>query len=296
MGQKEWLDRLTVLVDALANLLSERHDPFTPAPNGASLADAIRQTLASKTSSGRRAYYVKSLAMYLRRFAEGRENAACASVTTEDVLGYLSKFSGHSSATHLNRISTMFALSVKRGWCHANPCDKIERPTIDAKTIRILTPEQADKLLSFTPQVMRPYLVLCLWCGIRPAECEKLTWADVNLESRTVTINAAASKVRARRVVTLPERAALLLEASPLRHGKISPSSSTVRRWKRSARKVIGGDWPADVMRHTALSYHLAWSGDAGKVATMAGNSVGILKRHYDALASKSDAARFFNL
>lgn len=240
--------------------------------------------------------YVKSLRQYLARFIKGRGKVPICHLRLEDVEKWIATHpNGNSRSTHLNRISTLFAFAVKRGWVPSNPCDRIERITVDAKPIRILTPEQAVALERATPQVLKPYLALCLYAGVRPAEAQKLDWSAISLPSATVIIGEAASKVRARRIASLCKRALQILEAHPIKTGPVAPSASTVRRWKRRMHAVVGGSWPADILRHTALSYHLAMCGDAGKVATMAGNSVSILKRHYDAMASREDAIEFFS-
>lgn len=263
-------------------------------PAGPSVAEAVSRALTAKESAGRRPVYTNSLRQYLARFSNQFGDLPIASVSASDVAEYLAPFRGHSRATHLNRISTLFAYAVRQGWRADNPCDRIERLTIDRQTPRILTPDEVDLILKITPTVLLPYLILCLFAGVRPTETMRLTWADVNLPSRSVTINAAASKVRQRRVVSLPDRAVRLLENHPIRSGPISPSHSTVRRWLRKARLQIGGKWPADILRHTAASYALALTGDASKVATQLGNSPKILLTHYNGLATKQDAERFY--
>jgi site-specific recombinase XerD len=47
-------------------------------------------------------------------------------------------------------------------------------------------------------------------------------------------------------------------------------------------------------IRHTFASYAIAHHKDLARVAAMLGNSPGVIKRHYDGLATPSDAARFF--
>lgn len=249
--------------------------------------------LTAKTEAGRRPIYVNSLRQYLARFAQQFGARPIGSVSTPDVLAYLAPFRGHSRSTHLNRVSALFAYAFKQGWCEGNPCDRIERVTIDAKPIRILSPEEATNLYHATPTVCRPYLVVCLYAGVRPTEARRLDWKDVDLVHDQLIIGAAASKVRARRVVPLPAKAVALLQAHPHKLGPLAPSHSTIRRWQRKLRPMLG-QWDADILRHTALSYHLAYHRDIGLTATIAGNSPTILKLHYDALASRQQAELFY--
>ena len=119
-----------------------------------------------------------------------------------------------------------------------------------------------------------------------------MDWSHVNLQTRTARVEG---KTRRRRIVPLPEIAVAELGKHPLKSGAIAPSNSTVRRWKRAACKVIGLEhWPQDLLRHTAASYLLAWHQDAGKVATMLGNSAAILLTHYHEPVTAENCANFW--
>lgn len=289
-----------LLLDAARRIKMEgcqmlfRENLFSPL-HGLSVGRSTVRLLKAKRKSNRREEYVESLRGYLRRFIVGRSRVPIAAVTTEQIASYLERHSGNSYATNLNRISTLFAFAVQQRWISYNPCDRIERPTIDRKPPRVLTPDEAWLLVQRCSTVCRPYLLLALFCGIRPTEVQRLNWSDINHATKTVTINSAASKVHRRRVVNIPECAATLLANHPVQSGPVSPSAMTLRRCKRKFREILG-DWPADILRHTCASYSLALSGDAGKVATQLGNSPKILLTHYNGLASREDAEQFFKV
>ena len=256
----------------------------------------VTQLLEAKRAANLRPVYLTSLAGYLARFAKGREARAVASVTTQEVEDFLGQFKNHSSrATWLNRVSTLFAFAVRRDYLPKNPCDRLERVTVDRVAPFVLAPGQAQALLTLAPSVLRPYVILGLFVGVRPAELLKLTWAQVCLETKTLTVSEA--KTRRRRIVPLHAKAVALLRACPLQSGKLSPSNSTVRRFKRAARLALGlKSWPSDLLRHTAASYLLALHGDAGKVATMLGNSSAILLNHYHQPVKAEACAEFWRV
>lgn len=258
------------------------------------LETAVAQLLAAKSGANLSRPYLKSLGYYLSRFIQGREQRALASVSATEIEAFLKQFeSANSRATWLNRISTLFSFAVRRDYLPKNPCAVLERITIDREAPFILTPAQSHLLLQLTPTLLRPYLILGLFAGIRPEELLRLEWDAVCLETKTVKVDKA--KTRRRRIVPLPEKAVALLRACPLQTGPVSPSNSTVRRWKRTARLALGlPSWPSDLLRHTAASYLLALHGDAGKVAAMLGNSSAILLTHYHQPVTKEAAAAFF--
>lgn len=259
-----------------------------------SLAEAVKQCVAAKRGANLRPVYLKSLTYYLNRFALGRELSPLESIGSREVETFLAQFPQASTrATWLNRVSTLFSFAVRRDLLAKNPCDRLERISVDRRAPFVLSPGQSQLLLKVTPSVMRAYVILGLFAGIRPDELLKLQWADVDLETKTVTVNDA--KTRRRRIVALHEKAVALLADCPLRSGPVAPSNSTVRRFKRTARAALGLEkWPSDLLRHTAASYLLALHGDAGKVATMLGNSSSVLLSHYHQPVRNGDCGHFW--
>ena len=166
--------------------------------------------------------------------------------------------------------------------------------TVDMKAPKILTPDQAKTLLTIVPAMCRPYLILGMYAGIRPEEIMRLDWSEISLETNTVKVDG---KTRRRRIVNLEPKAAALLSGCPLRRGPVSPSLSTVKRFHKSARAALGlARWPQDLLRHTAASYLLALHRDAGRVATMLGNSASILLSHYHEPVTAADCNLFWSL
>ncbi len=265
----------------------------SPMPARATLA-VMSEMLESKRCANRREFYIKSLRYYLTRFAE--TNPILTAVTTADVEALLAKYPVPSTrAGWLNRINTLFSFALKREYIEKNPCAKVERGTIEHRVPRILTPAEARVVYAACPQASRAWVVLCLWCGLRPSEAALINWEDINLERGTVTVRI--SKVRRFRIVTMTERANALLRPLVKPAGCVAPHATTLRRAVRQMRCALNlARWPQDIMRHTAASYHLALTGDASKVATSLGNSPQILLTHYNGVASLDDAKDFFKV
>ncbi|MEI6078899.1 MAG: tyrosine-type recombinase/integrase [Verrucomicrobiota bacterium] len=239
---------------------------------------AIQDLLRSRTQGNRRTVYLDSLEMYLRRFAKEHSKPVTA-ITTTEIEAWLDQFDNpNSRATWLSRISTLFSFCERKGHILKNPCHSIDRITIDRPAPVILTVAQAEEMVKTCPGTTRPYLILALYAGIRPDEIRRLDWKDICLETKTVKV---FGKTRRRRLVPLHPKAVALLKACCLKCGPVAPSHSTIRRWLRSVRPLLGGKWTADILRHTAASFLMALHSDAGKVAAMLGNSPQILATHY---------------
>lgn len=259
------------------------------------ISDAVVKLLAAKAAQNLRPKYLTSLRQYLTQFIRGRETILMSSISIETIENWflLRHEAPVSQNSNVGRLASLFSFAVKRGWMRENPCDKMDRVYVDMKLPAILTIEQSAQLLQSCPKNIRPYLTLALFAGIRPDEIMRMNWADINLETRTVSVDG---KTRRRRIVRLEQIAVDLLKNHAEQSGPVAPSKSTIRRWRKIAREFIGGKWTADILRHTAASMLLAKYGDAGKVATLLGNSPQILLTHYNNPVAANEAERFWSI
>lgn len=272
-----------------------------PSSSAITLGSAINLCVAAKTASGRRKRYLYSLGMYLRAFAVGRTEIPLQTVSHHEVMEWVSKYSSlQTRSTWINRISTLYEWAIRAGHATVNPCKRVERIRVEQAPPKILSVDQCDGLLRFLrdkhPEGLAWFSIAML-AGARPSEVDRLSWSSVDVPRGIITIDAAASKVRTRRIIhLLPCAKAWLAESErlqahlPLRYGART-------RIMRYVRDHLGlKHWPQDILRHTAASYWLAHRQDAGAVAHELGNSAGILLRVYRELVSREDAERWVAL
>ena len=260
------------------------------------LETAINALLIAKRLANLRPQYVKSLRAYLGQFSRGREETLVTAVDVFMLEDWFAKRSECLSAmaSNIGRLSALFAFCERRGWVNKNPCRMLERPRVERKAPKILTSEQAGKLIAAVRERrphMAPFFALAMFAGVRPDEVSRLSWKSLDLDRGLLTIDASASKVRRRRLVYLEPAAVALLRLG----GRLPVSRATRRRYQSFACAVLGfEEWSQDLLRHTAASYLLALHRDAGKVAFGLGNSPGILMRHYSELVGAEDATKFW--
>jgi integrase len=299
MSQRELVEWATVAEEAAIAEVTPRmmweHYQRSEAPQATvSVGEAIKQLVAAKRAAGRRDRYVVNLSVVLDLFAKTHGSKPVFTITHQDLDKHCLGMSLGYRKTTLGRLSTLFGWCVRRGYATRNPCDRIDRITIEAKPPRILTLDEADKLISFVresiPQAL-PWFALALFAGTRPEETDQIGWPAVNLETATLTIDGATSKVRTRRIVNLQPRAVELLTAG----GMLPVMPRLRRRWQDAVKAAMGWPaWPKDILRHSCASYMLALTKDAPATALQLGNSPAILFRHYRELVSAVDAKRFF--
>lgn len=264
------------------------------------LLEAVASLLEAKKLAGRRPIHITNLRQYLHAFSRGREGLPVAALRVADVEEWL--MAKHPTpggrATGINRLSTLFSYSVRKGWIQSNPCALVERVSIDRQPPKILTVDQSRALLRACMSEVRPWVTLCLLAGFRPTEAERMDWAGMRLkDSRpSATIDGAASKVRRRRIVPLPDAACAWLALDARESGPVVSSRSTLRRFRAKAAGVAGVEWSPDVLRHTFASMRVAAGHPIDTTADEMGTSRRILLTHYRELVRPEDAAEFWRI
>jgi integrase len=271
-----------------------------PARQERTLAELVAEALAAKATAGRRGRYVENLRVVWGAFIRGLESMPVSQVTAGMIEDWLSSrsLSMSTRASQLSRVSTLLAFSVRRGYLESNPAGSIEVPSVQHDRPAVLTVDQCRELIEFVrahhPRLLA-WFALALFAGIRPEECDRMTWSDVGRHS--VTVDAAASKVRQRRIITLETVAKAWLRVARRLGSDLPIPHATRRRAVRAARDHLGlTKWPQDVLRHTAASMLLAIRRDAAAVALELGNSPGVLFRHYRELVTPAEAERWRRL
>jgi len=179
---------------------------LVPVTKPVPLGKAIDALIDSKRSANKRAPYLKNLRGMLSNFAQGREEVSIATIRAADIEEWLAEHASTPGYRHtwINRLSTLFSFARRQDWIAQNPCDRVERVVIDRKRPHILTIEQAKTCAAIVRDelpIALGWLALALFCGLRPEEAEKIQWTDIDLKKGIVTVDAAASKVRWRRLV-----------------------------------------------------------------------------------------------
>lgn len=263
------------------------------------LPDAIAELLRAKQRAGRRPDTIRNLRFYLRRFSEHHPGITVAEITPQMLSDWLDREpSAWSRQSGLNRISSLCSFAFRRGWLPNNPCARVERMTVDLKPPRILTVGEASALLRAADPKVRPWITLGLFVGLRPSEALRMDWEAVRLggERPHVVVDAAASKVRRRRIVVLKPAAVAWLALDKRNAGPVVSSYTSIRKFRRRAAGASGLCWTQDVLRHTNASFRIAAGDHVHAVADELGHSTRVLLTHYRELVTREDALSFWAL
>ena len=188
---------------------------------------------------------------------------------------------------------------------------KSEPSTWDASQLRAIF----ATLLQKDRSDLIPFVALGAFGGLRPTEIagvpgerDGIHWTDINFDERYIRVRAeVAGKLSEPRYIQFTHRESGLTEA------QAEACWQTLRSWLDIGRQLSGpvayrksqtmtsailreagiiDQWPADVLRHSFISYFLALTNNRAHVAEMAGNSPRIIASNYRApvlLASAND-------
>lgn len=196
----------------------------------------------------------------------------------------------------------------------------------DLQNLLDLSWDYADGLMAAT-------IVLDTWLALRPFETLRTSRANLNLDDGVCIVQGGNAKTRTRRPVDIPPNALLMLreleKEGKLEHLGYNVYSSSHWSHLRSLAGFQGFEqyknswvftkpedrrrsdlppmtapapwdklkpWPSDVLRHTGISYHLAYWKKEGDTALWAGNSPAIIHRNYKGLVRQLDALRFWTM
>jgi integrase len=196
----------------------------------------------------------------------------------------------------------LFAWAMMEGLCARNPVDGIPAARIEAKPASILSLEQVEKLLGLVLElehrVLLPYVAIGLFAGVRPDEMKLMEWGR-HVQGDHLHLTPDVTKTRRTRFVDRSPALDSFLALVPRREGMVvAARGGEFRERFEALRDALGVvPWPADCLRHSFASYHLARGGDATTTAHQLGHSnTTMLFRHYRNLVSAEDAAAFWAL
>ena len=262
------------------------------------LDDAIDQYLAWLAGSPLRDATKRHWRTRMTLFRNSTRNLRVPDVTPEVIDQFLAgrNVSASGKDTDRRAVSRFFSWCIERPrrWTVANPCREVRVDMGEAQPPKVLSVADCEKLLRAAEGhkggLLVPYVAVCLFAGLRPFEAARLPRTQINLADGELRLESSQTKTKRARVVTIcPTLGAWLTRYA----GEVFPAN-----WRKefdTVRKAAGiTDWPADVLRHTAVSHYFRRTGSYGQTAEQFGNSEAIIRQHYQARVSGADTERFF--
>jgi integrase len=260
------------------------------------ISEVAAEIATAKTLSGRQRGYVARLARDWRRFAADLGDPCIHEVTIRVVHDWLDEHKQFSILTRRNwrrDLGILFAYAAKQGYAASNPIEGIERPEVSDSEIKVLSVPETSKLLANADEDARPVLAIGLFAGLRMSEILALTWEEVDLCERTITVQGRKAKTRQRRIVTISDNLRDWLALTPA-------GEQTGPVWKQGFwgwyNRRLALDVPRNALRHSFGSYHYALHKNENRTAAEMGNSPSMVFRHYRAVVTPLAAKAYWQL
>jgi len=288
------------------------------------IREVVDELIASKSNAGKSDVYIKDLTLRLGAFANSF-NIPISTVSGKQIEEYIRalktigsdesqrrSLAGRTQNNIRRLISTLFKFAIKRGYLPKDHDEigGVEKATVDSSEIEVFSPDELKKLFDAclkpvkergkwrTREEMIPYLAIAAFCGLRAAEIMRLDWSEVHLtgNERFVEIKAGNAKTASRRTVPITDNCAAWLEQYSLTSGPVINLSRADKQLFLYLAEKSGVPWKHNGLRHSFISYRLALIKDVGQVSLEAGNSPGMVFKHYRQLVRESEAQAWFSI
>lgn len=260
--------------------------------------ELVASLLQHKEAEGTGDRYRKELRNRLNRFQRRFGEQIVATFTTLQCDDWLRSLALAPLTRNGYRLvlNVLFGYAKDRGYCTENPITKTAIAKIIDKPVGVLTPEQTESLLVHAPKELKPTIAIGAFAGLRTAELALLDWSEVHLDRKFIEVSAAKSKTARRRLVTILPNLALWLSPLVRKEGPVMPANFVNKM--KVARNAAGiENWPANGLRHSYASYHLAKFQDAPALALQMGHTTtAMLFAHYREVVTPEDAEKYWNV
>jgi hypothetical protein len=264
-----------------------------------SIDETVKRFLESRES--RSDMHYKDLNRRLNRWlATIDPTRDVATVEKAAIEGYLAEYAGRNQLNHLRTLSNFFRFAGKIGAIGAVPTNGIEISFRRSKVSYLESKVFADLLVKAYEQNeadVLVWLVLGGFLGLSPFEAYHAYWSGVKWETSEFRVEADWSKTRRSRVLPIqPNVMEWLRIAHDLRKRDegILPNHNTFTHrfvaWREQNHDMAFWRGKQDILRHSYGTHRLAMVRNAHQVAEEMGNSVAIVRRHYDAVLEPSKA------
>ena len=200
----------------------------------------------------------------------------------------------------LNYIRQFINYCMSNDYLEKDPSIHIDKIIVLKNLPQHYSPENVIELLKYVKNhkkynSMLPYYCLCAFAGIRPEECSKLTWSNIDLISNHITIHSHSAKTKRERIVKIndtlkqwlvycKETYSTLIDTTNLKH-RISKVHSAM------SFKTI-----QDGLRHTYATMTCSQDNNYNTLAYEMGNSETILKKYYARQVAESIWSKYWSI
>ncbi len=259
--------------------------------------EAAKRNLRPKT--------VEGFKRFLRFFQDEVDVEFVGELQRKDILNWITtRYTSEASRATLRSYLVPFLnWCAEQGWISRNEFLRLtwRKVRADEKIIAWATPEIVTSLMAAAKEDIRPALALGAFAGIRPEECQRVRWENINFTTRQITLHGTTTKMRKPRLLyELPEVLWLWLDRVPKekRIGLVFAKSQRV--WRRdfadAVKKAGLLPWPKDALRKGFATHGAVLKGQDWAKNIMGHVDHKLLDAVYRGAIDAATAKRYFEL
>jgi integrase len=264
----------------------------------AKVLQALDELIENRKASGASERYCYDLKLRIGRFSKDFGDRVVSTINTPEIDDWLMglKLAPVTRNTFRRDLRTLFSFCITRRYCLDNPVARTRKAKEVDGDIGILSVDETARLLEAADDASLPYFAIGAFAGLRPAELQRLHWEEIHWGSKLIEVKAAKSKTARRRFIKLRPNLEKWLRPYRKHHGQICPPGLRNLELEARQRATIT-NWPANALRHSFASYHLAHFKNAAELALEMGHTnQQMIFDHYRQLVRPKEAARYWKI
>jgi len=275
-------------------------DHNDPSATHKTVATVFDEFMESKRQAGLAAITIKGYSWKIGRFSQRFGGRMLHEITTSEIEDWLNKLQlkGRHRADFRRHLAIFWGFAISRNYTKRNVASAITKVKLQQTLPEILTAQDVRALLcaarDYNMGHMLPYFAIGCFCGLRPWELRRTSWADINLTTKQIYVTPEAAKTGQDRFVAMPDALMAWLQLVP------AASMSGCLRYSRNefdaVRKQAGVPWQGDIMRHSAASHLYAQTQNAALVTAQMGHGLNVFLKYYRRAVTQQDGEAYFKV
>ncbi|MBP7829586.1 MAG: tyrosine-type recombinase/integrase [Kiritimatiellae bacterium] len=290
--------------DSLLDAVDFYKERTSPKNSKRTVDELFTEFMASHEGAGNKPVTLRDYRQRLGRFRDAFRGRLVHEISTLELERWLDKIGATSThrRNYRRELSIFFKFAVTREYARRNVATGILKVRVKRKPPEVFTPQEVRSLMFVAKEyqlgLMLPYFAIGCFAGLKSEELRRLTWEDINFETREIYVSPEAAKTSEDRFVPMQDNLVEWLQLIPdaARKGMLD--------WDRTAFQAIRKNagvlekWKAnmDIMRHSAASHLYKLTGNAAQTAAAMGHGLVVFMKHYKRAVSEADGKAYFDV
>ena len=286
------------------------------------VSEAITRVIEVAKKDNKSTNHIQDLVSRLGRFEASFGERVIATITKREVEDWINGLKGLSKVTKKNynaSLRCLFAQAIEDKYIIKSPAMAPKKFKEASKDAEVITPAELSTMLAKADDQILPSILLSAFAGIRREELEGnrdhrgLLWSDIKFQKQKIIIPAEIAKARRKRTIPISDNLASWLLPYSKYRGAVWPKNGR-RQFDRAKRLAgfgrVGSEtkeekkngvtivrpWPANALRHSFASYHLAKFENAPQLSLYMGNTPRMIFDHYDGAVEEEAAETYWKI